>query len=78
MGTVSHGITLERSFGYKNAHRLFTLPMIQLLFSSGHFAVAIFSLVSGYGLSIKPVGIKQQEMPSCLLSFDDGFVFSAL
>ncbi|RKL35771.1 hypothetical protein BFJ72_g8471 [Fusarium proliferatum] len=48
-------VMLERSFGYRGRYELATMPFIRLLFSGGHFAVAIFFVASGYALSATPL-----------------------
>ncbi|KAF5631057.1 hypothetical protein F25303_9730 [Fusarium sp. NRRL 25303] len=48
-------IMLERSFGYRGTYELATMPFIRLLFSGGHFAVAVFFVASGYALSATPL-----------------------
>ncbi|KPM38155.1 hypothetical protein AK830_g8412 [Neonectria ditissima] len=70
--TLRTGATMERSFGYNDTYYLATLPIVRLLFSGGHFAVAIFFVVSGYGLSVKPLRLihsgRHQELGSALAS----------
>ncbi|KAF5596564.1 nitrate assimilation regulatory nirA [Fusarium pseudocircinatum] len=48
-------ITLERSFGYRGRYEPATMPILRLLFSGGHFAVAVFFVASGYALSVTPL-----------------------
>ncbi|KAJ8117043.1 hypothetical protein OPT61_g1680 [Boeremia exigua] len=51
-----HGNSVfENSFGYNNQHYFAALPFVRHFFSGGHFAVAIFFVISGYVLSIKPL-----------------------
>lgn len=45
----------ENGFGYNKQYYFACLPGIRLLFSGGHFSVAIFFVVSGYVLSLKPL-----------------------
>ncbi|KAF4334290.1 hard surface induced 3 (sterol glycosyl transferase) [Fusarium beomiforme] len=46
---------LESSYGYMGRYELATLPILRLLFSGGHFAVAVFFVSSGYALSMAPL-----------------------
>ncbi|KIW08536.1 uncharacterized protein PV09_00504 [Verruconis gallopava] len=46
---------LENAFGYEGRHYLAQLPGIRLLFGGGHFSVAIFFVISGYVLTLKPL-----------------------
>ncbi|TPX07657.1 uncharacterized protein E0L32_010655 [Thyridium curvatum] len=45
----------ENAFGYNKKFYLVSFPGIRLLFTGGHFAVAIFFVISGYVLSAKPL-----------------------
>lgn len=57
-----HGNSVfENSFGYKGRHYFAALPFIRHFFSGGHFAVAIFFVISGYVLSVKPLSSIQQN-----------------
>ncbi|KAL2259726.1 hypothetical protein VTK26DRAFT_6478 [Humicola hyalothermophila] len=47
------------SFGYNEHHFFAALPVIRFLFQGGHFAVAIFFVISGYVLSAKPISLIQ-------------------
>jgi len=57
----SHGLkgnlVFESGFGYEGRHYFATLPFVRLFFSGGHFAVAIFFVISGYVLSVKAMGL---------------------
>ncbi|EXU94772.1 hypothetical protein X797_012144 [Metarhizium robertsii] len=44
---------LEAAFGFNNEYYFVTLPGIRSFFTGGHFAVAMFFVVSGYTISIK-------------------------
>ncbi|KZM20211.1 uncharacterized protein EKO05_0001108 [Ascochyta rabiei] len=62
-----HGNSVfENSFGYQGRHYFAALPFIRHFFSGGHFAVAIFFVISGYVLSVKSLGLiqKSQHMGS--------------
>ncbi|KAF2736412.1 acyltransferas-like protein [Polyplosphaeria fusca] len=50
----------ENSFGYDGKHYFAALPFIRILFSGGHFAVAIFFVISGYVLSVKALSLIQK------------------
>lgn len=49
----------ENGFGYMGEHYFVTLPFIRNLFTGGHFAVAVFFVISGYVLSVKPLTLIQ-------------------
>ncbi|KAF1972892.1 acyltransferas-like protein [Bimuria novae-zelandiae CBS 107.79] len=57
----AHGLygnhIFENAFGYEGKHYFATLPFVRHFFSGGHFAVAIFFVISGYVLSVKPLGL---------------------
>lgn len=56
-----HGNSVfENSFGYQGRHYFAALPFIRHFFSGGHFAVAIFFVISGYVLSVKSLGAIQR------------------
>ncbi|KAJ4332665.1 hypothetical protein N0V87_008225 [Didymella glomerata] len=62
-----HGNSVfENGFGYNKRHYFAALPFIRHFFSGGHFAVAIFFVISGYVLSVKSLGSiqKSQHMVS--------------
>ncbi|EOA83370.1 uncharacterized protein SETTUDRAFT_164781 [Exserohilum turcica Et28A] len=44
---------LENAYGYQGKHYFAALPFVRVFFSGGHFAVAIFFVLSGYVLSLK-------------------------
>ncbi|KAJ4375764.1 hypothetical protein N0V83_001040 [Neocucurbitaria cava] len=50
----------ENAFGYEGRHYFATLPFVRIFFSGGHFAVAIFFVISGYVLSVKGLGLIQK------------------
>jgi peptidoglycan/LPS O-acetylase OafA/YrhL len=52
-------LILENSFGYEGRRYFAALPFVRLLFSGGHFAVAIFFVISGYVLSVKSLSLIQ-------------------
>lgn len=60
----SHGgkgnFIFENAFGYEGRHYFATLPFVRIFFSGGHFAVAIFFVISGYVLSVKGLGLIQK------------------
>ncbi|ORY19031.1 acyltransferase 3 [Clohesyomyces aquaticus] len=47
----------ENAFGYGGKHYFVAFPGVRILFSGGHFAVAIFFILSGYVLSVKSLGL---------------------
>jgi peptidoglycan/LPS O-acetylase OafA/YrhL len=56
-----HGNSVfENSFGYQGRHYFAALPFIRHFFSGGHFAVAIFFVISGYVLSVKSLSSIQR------------------
>lgn len=46
---------LENAWGFDNKFYFVTFPGIRILFSGGHFAVAIFFVISGYVLASSPL-----------------------
>lgn len=53
---VERGI-LENAYGWERHYYFATLPGFRVFFSGGHTAVAIFFVISGYVLSVKPLGM---------------------
>ena len=53
---VERGV-LENAFGWERHYHFATLPGFRIFFSGGHTAVAIFFVISGYVLSMKPLGL---------------------
>ncbi|KAK4153588.1 acyltransferase family-domain-containing protein [Chaetomidium leptoderma] len=51
--------SLESAFGFDGLHYFATLPGIRNFFHGGHFAVAVFYVISGYVLSVKPLSLIQ-------------------
>lgn len=49
----------ENGFGYHGKHYLSAFPIFRLMFTGGHFAVAVFYILSGYVLSAKPLQLIQ-------------------
>ncbi|KAF1808537.1 hypothetical protein P152DRAFT_462404 [Eremomyces bilateralis CBS 781.70] len=49
------GHIYESGYGYNGQHYLVQLPGLRMFFSGGHFAVAVFFVISGYVLSAKPL-----------------------
>jgi len=60
----AHGLNgnliYESAFGYEGRHYFAALPFVRHFFSGGHFAVAIFFVISGYVLSIKSLSLIQK------------------
>ncbi|KAF2707314.1 hypothetical protein K504DRAFT_458747 [Pleomassaria siparia CBS 279.74] len=50
----------ESAFGYEGRHYFAALPFVRHFFSGGHFAVAIFFVISGYVLSLKSLNLIQK------------------
>jgi peptidoglycan/LPS O-acetylase OafA/YrhL len=48
---------LENAFGFEGHHYFVALPGVRNFFSGGHFAVAVFFVISGYVLSLKPLSL---------------------
>ncbi|KAF2019515.1 hypothetical protein BU24DRAFT_476590 [Aaosphaeria arxii CBS 175.79] len=53
-------LIFENAFGYEGRRYFAALPFIRHFFSGGHFAVAIFFVISGYVLSIKSLDLIQK------------------
>ncbi|KAK6066127.1 hypothetical protein SCUP515_10874 [Seiridium cupressi] len=45
----------ERAFGYRDRYYFIALPWVRILFNGGHFATAIFFIISSYSMSIRPL-----------------------
>ncbi|KAF1919282.1 acyltransferase 3 [Ampelomyces quisqualis] len=62
-GLWAHGgmgnLIFENSFGYEGRHYFSALPFVRIFFSGGHFAVAMFFVISGYALSVKSLSLLQ-------------------
>lgn len=52
-------LIFENAFGYQGRRYFGALPFVRLLFSGGHFSVAIFFVISGYVLSLKGLSLIQ-------------------
>jgi peptidoglycan/LPS O-acetylase OafA/YrhL len=50
-------VALESSFGFEGHHYFAALPGVRNFFHGGHFAVAVFFVISGYVLSAKPISL---------------------
>lgn len=50
----------ETAFGWEGKHYFVALPFVRNFFSGGHFAVAIFFVISGYVLSVKSLSLIQK------------------
>ncbi|KAI4853757.1 hypothetical protein E4T44_00637 [Aureobasidium sp. EXF-8845] len=50
---------LENAFGWNGIYQIICFPGLRIFFSGGHLAVAVFFVVSGYVLSIKPLTLIQ-------------------
>ncbi|KAL4935750.1 hypothetical protein BDV06DRAFT_217190 [Aspergillus oleicola] len=47
----------ENAYGYNGQHYFACLPGVRIFFSGGHFAVAVFFVLSGYVLAAKPLSL---------------------
>ncbi|KAL2408010.1 hypothetical protein ABEF95_001384 [Exophiala dermatitidis] len=56
-GFVHSSLILENGFGWDGHYHLATFPWIRTFFSGGHYAVAVFFVISGYVLSAKPLAL---------------------
>ncbi|KAK3898876.1 acyltransferase family-domain-containing protein [Staphylotrichum tortipilum] len=50
---------LEQSYGYGGEYYFAALPFVRNFFHGGHYAVAVFFVISGYVLSAKPISLIQ-------------------
>lgn len=50
-------VTFESAFGYENRYYFAMLPGIRNFFTGGHIAVAVFYVISGYVLTVKPLSL---------------------
>jgi peptidoglycan/LPS O-acetylase OafA/YrhL len=48
---------LENAFGWDKQYYFVCLPGVRVFFSGGHYAVAVFFIISGYVLSAKPLSL---------------------
>lgn len=48
---------MENAYGYQDQYYFACLPGIRTFFTGGHFAVAVFFIISGYVLSAKPLSL---------------------
>ena len=55
--TFMADLIFENAWGYQNNYYFACLPGIRLFFTGGHFAVAVFFVISGYVLSAKPLAL---------------------
>jgi peptidoglycan/LPS O-acetylase OafA/YrhL len=53
-------LIFENAFGYEGRHYFAALPFVRNFFGGGHFAVAIFFVISGYVLSLKSLSLVQK------------------
>lgn len=56
---ATDGNILENGFGYEDKYYFACLPGVRTFFTGGHFAVAVFFVISGYVLSVKPLSLIQ-------------------
>ncbi|KAF3762743.1 hypothetical protein M406DRAFT_264111 [Cryphonectria parasitica EP155] len=56
---IQEGRIIENAWGFEGQFRFTNFHGIRLLFNGGHFAVAIFFVISGYVLSTKPLSLIQ-------------------
>ncbi|KAL2121180.1 hypothetical protein VTJ04DRAFT_5207 [Mycothermus thermophilus] len=52
-----YNLHLENAFGWNGQHYFISLPFVRNFFIGGHMAVAIFYVISGYVLSVKPLSL---------------------
>ncbi|KAG4421954.1 hypothetical protein IFR04_004933 [Cadophora malorum] len=50
---------MEMGWGYEGKYYFAALPVFRTFFTGGHFAVAVFFVISGYVLSVKPLSLIQ-------------------
>jgi peptidoglycan/LPS O-acetylase OafA/YrhL len=50
---------LENAFGWNGIYQIICFPGLRIFFSGGHLAVAVFFVISGYVLSMKPLSLIQ-------------------
>ncbi|GFF55571.1 hypothetical protein IFM62136_02883 [Aspergillus lentulus] len=58
---VGVGKAFELAYGYDNKYYFACLPGVRTMFAGGHFAVSVFFVLSGYVLSMKPLGCIQDS-----------------
>ena len=52
-----YGNIMENALGYEGRYFFVCIPGIRTFFTGGHFAVAVFFVISGYVLSTKPISL---------------------
>ena len=63
---VKGELILENAFGWDDQYYFVCFPGLRIFFSGGHFAVAIFFIISGYVLSARPLSLVQARETSRL------------
>ncbi|KAH6609238.1 hard surface induced 3 sterol glycosyl transferase [Trichoderma cornu-damae] len=58
-GWTDQNAILENGFGYDGRYHMAAFPFIRNFFTGGHYAVSTFFVISGYVLSLKPLGLVQ-------------------
>ncbi|KAL7787383.1 acyltransferase family domain-containing protein [Trichoderma ceciliae] len=58
-GWTNQNAIFENGFGYDGKYHMAAFPFVRNLFSGGHYAVSTFFVISGYVLSLKPLGLLQ-------------------
>ncbi|KAK4189467.1 acyltransferase 3 [Podospora australis] len=56
---LPEALLFENAFGYKGKYRFATFYGIRNFFTGGHISVAMFYVISGYVLSVKPLALMQ-------------------
>lgn len=64
----------ENAFGYDGEYSFAAFPGVRTFFSGGHYAVAVFFVLSGYVLSIKPLRlIEGENLPELTIHLSSAF-----
>lgn len=56
-GSADLNPVFENGFGYEGKYAWVALPFVRVFFTGGHLAVSTFFILSGYVLSLKPLGL---------------------
>lgn len=64
--TYQFGV-LERSFGHNGTRHVTTLSLVRIFLTGGHFAVALFMVISGYALAVGPLQLVYAGEPGLVL-----------
>ncbi|PWY96375.1 hypothetical protein BO94DRAFT_505560 [Aspergillus sclerotioniger CBS 115572] len=65
----------ELAFGFHSRYHFITLPGVRILFNGGHYAAAVFFVISGYVLSTRPLDLITSQRQGALAAYLSGALF---